>query len=207
MALVLFKPHSGSYPTVPDPTASLLMGASLLFTFPKELLLIIISHIVLRRDLLNLALTSKAFKCIIIPGFLELIHIRCDPRRIDIWEWLISKPHLARRIRTLELCDDDWDEYPAIIPSSFPPFCISGPEALETLAESFTAALMLMTRLHRFRWSRSLHSPEQLFIGLRQQMDLNELYFRYIAMDKPANFQVFSPVSLKKDLLTLHLSE
>jgi len=43
-----------------------------IFTCPEEIVVIIVSHIEERYDLLNLALTSKRFRRIIIPSFLDL---------------------------------------------------------------------------------------------------------------------------------------
>ncbi|KAF8501820.1 hypothetical protein BU17DRAFT_25763, partial [Hysterangium stoloniferum] len=76
------------------------------FTLPQELVDIILSHVEDRRDLLSLALTSKSFKAIIVPSWLDFIHIRCDSRRIHIWQSLASRPHLAARTRALELINE-----------------------------------------------------------------------------------------------------
>ncbi|KAF8510297.1 hypothetical protein BU17DRAFT_98246 [Hysterangium stoloniferum] len=161
-----------------------------LFTRPEEIVVIIISHIEDRHDLLNLALTSRIFKRIIIPSFLDVIHIRCDPRRTDLWQWIASQPHLALRTRTLELVDEIDEKRrliddKALIPSSFSQGfdILGGREFYENSVLSLAAAVMLMTDLRSFRWGGELpvaYAFESLFISLAQPNSINEFSFRFL---------------------------
>jgi len=155
-----------------------------LSTCPEEIVVIIVSHIEERCDLLNLALTSKLFQRIIIPSFLDLNHIRCDPRRIDVWQWITSKPQLAKRTWALELVDESAWAYwgKAIIPSFSQGFDkLWKWDVYEECVLSLAAAVMHMTHLRRFRWSVQLpfaYAFESLFISLGQQNNMDEFYFR-----------------------------
>ena len=57
-------------------------------------------------DLLSFALTCKIVSEVITPDHLELRHIRCDFRRISLWERLVQLPEIASRIVSLELVDE-----------------------------------------------------------------------------------------------------
>jgi hypothetical protein len=70
---------------------------------PPELLEAIASFIPLPRDLLSLALTSKALNALIIPEHLEFREVSCDPYRTALWTALAELPLLAGRIRSLSL--------------------------------------------------------------------------------------------------------
>ncbi|KAF8515118.1 hypothetical protein BU17DRAFT_93809 [Hysterangium stoloniferum] len=172
-----------------------------LFTHPREVVDIFVSHIEERRDLLGLALVSKSFCAMIIPSLLNTIHIRCDPSRIDVWQWLTSEPYLAARTRTLELIDELVPEYlgycrampecddmarckartplDAILPS-FLPKQFEPPTKQKDYEDSVLAlatAVMHMTHLRRFRWSDNLLIPctfEPLFLALGTRTDMDE---------------------------------
>ncbi|KAF8515126.1 hypothetical protein BU17DRAFT_68071 [Hysterangium stoloniferum] len=181
-----------------------------LFTRAEELVEIILCHVEDRRDLLSLALTSKLFRRIIIPSVLDYNHIRCDPRRIDVWQLLASRPHYAARTRTLELINELGGSKPyywanrggipycndvvrckpitpveSIIPS-FSPRDFDPPrkrEAYEKSVVALAGAIKPMTRLRRFRWSCQLpvtRAFRVLFKILGLRNDLDEFYFDFM---------------------------
>jgi len=167
-----------------------------LFTCPVEVVDIIVSHIEERRDLLSLALTSKVFHSIIVPSSLDVIHIRCDPRRIDVWKWITSKPHLAMRTRTLELINEYTPEFwgKVIIPSFSQDFdYFLKQDAYEECVLSLAAAVMDMSHLRHFRWNDQLpiaDAFQSLFISLGQRDDMDELYFGLVRMGNGNSFDV-----------------
>ncbi|KAF8515120.1 hypothetical protein BU17DRAFT_68068 [Hysterangium stoloniferum] len=181
-----------------------------LFPRPEELVEIILCHVEDRRDLLSLALTSKLFRRIIIPSILDYNYIRCDPRRIDVWQLLASRPHYAARTRTLELINELGGSKPyywanrggipycndvvrckpitpveSIIPSSSPRD-FDPPRKREAYEKSVVAlarAIKLMTCLRRFRWSCQLPMTpafQVLFKILGLGNDLDEFYFDFM---------------------------
>ncbi|KAF8515122.1 hypothetical protein BU17DRAFT_93814 [Hysterangium stoloniferum] len=151
-----------------------------LFTRPREVVDIIVSHIEECRDLLGLALVSKFFRNMIIPSILNVIHIRCDPRRINVWQWLASKPYLTARMWTLELIDELVPEHlgycratpecddlarckamtpldailPSFLPKKFEP--PTNQNDYENSVLALATAVMHMAHLRRFRWSDNL---------------------------------------------------
>ncbi|KAF8515127.1 hypothetical protein BU17DRAFT_68072 [Hysterangium stoloniferum] len=178
-----------------------------LFTGPVEVVVMIISHIEKHCDLWSLAHVSKVFYDIIVPEWLDYIHIRCDPLRIDIWQSITSQPHLGARTRTLELINErvasehyswsackaipycqDFDNcnsitsFPYIIPS-FSPEYLNLPIKREVYEKSVLAladALKHMTRLRCFRWGSELpvaYAFEPLFNSFGQRNDMDEFYF------------------------------
>ncbi|KAF8515129.1 hypothetical protein BU17DRAFT_93828 [Hysterangium stoloniferum] len=178
-----------------------------LFTLPEEVVVMIISHIEDRCDLMSLAQVSEDFHRIIVPEWLNYIHIRCDPLRIDIWQYIASNPHLAARIRSLELINEligteeySWSAcraiprcndiehcksityFPSIIPS-FPPVFFNPSGKREAYEESMLAladAVKHMTHLRCFRWGFGLpvgYAFESLLKSFGQRNDMDEFYF------------------------------
>ncbi|KIJ47436.1 hypothetical protein M422DRAFT_103287, partial [Sphaerobolus stellatus SS14] len=74
---------------------------------PAELLECILDEIDNVSDLLSLALTSRAFCELIIPWHIEYRWICCDVGRTDIWTTLSTKIHLAARLQSLEIFEND----------------------------------------------------------------------------------------------------
>ncbi|KIJ45021.1 hypothetical protein M422DRAFT_167543, partial [Sphaerobolus stellatus SS14] len=70
----------------------------MLAILPLEIITSVISHIFEPGDLLSLALTCKLFCELIIPDILEYRIIRCDPRRIELWQELQRRPIQAANI-------------------------------------------------------------------------------------------------------------
>ncbi|KAF8510286.1 hypothetical protein BU17DRAFT_70113 [Hysterangium stoloniferum] len=175
-----------------------------LFTRPVEVLVMIISHIEDRCDLMSMAQVSEDFHSIIVPKWLDYIHIRCDPLRIEIWQRIASNPYLAARTRSLEIINeavasehrwnackaipdcDDFENCNSI--TSFPPIIPSfslfnRPRKREVYEECVLAladAVKHMTRLRCFRWGSKLpvgYAFESLFKSLGQRNNMDEFYF------------------------------
>lgn len=70
---------------------------------PPELLDAIASLICQPRDLLSLALASKALHGVVVPGHLEFREVCCDPSRTSLWTALAENPRFAGRILSLDL--------------------------------------------------------------------------------------------------------
>ncbi|KAJ7111616.1 hypothetical protein C8R43DRAFT_1041063 [Mycena crocata] len=81
---------------------------------PAETLDQIVSLIHLTSDLLSLALACKSLNTIIIPDHLEFRHVRCDPRRQNLWRALAQRPLSATRIHTLELLPESTAFHPLV---------------------------------------------------------------------------------------------
>ncbi|KAJ7861164.1 hypothetical protein B0H13DRAFT_2671912 [Mycena leptocephala] len=70
---------------------------------PPELLDAIASLIRHPRDLLSVALASKALHDVVVPGHLEFREVCCDSSRTSLWTALAENPPLAGRILSLDL--------------------------------------------------------------------------------------------------------
>ena len=70
---------------------------------PPELLDAIASLIRQPRDLLSVALASKALHDVVVPGHLDFREVCCDPSRTSLWKALAEHPGLAGRILSLDL--------------------------------------------------------------------------------------------------------
>ncbi|KAF8525573.1 hypothetical protein BU17DRAFT_83854 [Hysterangium stoloniferum] len=174
-----------------------------LFTHPEEVVVIIVSHVEQRHDLLSLALTSKIFHRIIIPEFLDH-HIRCDPCRLDVWNRITSNPKLAVRIRTLELFDEDFEKCEPIIPFFSDRLPLRKQKFFDMGVSLLATAVKCMTHLRRFRWSEALHLAyfKSLSINLEQLNDIDEFCFglRQDSNDPPLiidGVTLWMPVKLK----------
>ncbi|KAF8522605.1 hypothetical protein BU17DRAFT_86875 [Hysterangium stoloniferum] len=144
-----------SSPPPPQPSATLA-------NLPDQTLDRLLCEIDHPRDLLALALTSRIFNEIVFgpQSHMNFRWIICDPRRKHMWKELSQNPHLAARIRRVELvmeaagdlihvpdlpCNDDmldeqeqcsWDDNRELS------------NRMVVLAD----ALRVMTRLERFCW-------------------------------------------------------
>ncbi|KAF8510283.1 hypothetical protein BU17DRAFT_70111 [Hysterangium stoloniferum] len=177
-----------------------------LFTCPVEVLVMIISHIEDRCDLMSMAQVSEDFHRIIVSKWLDYIHIRCDPLRIDIWQRIASNPYLAARTRSLEIINEsvgpeeyNWSackatpycnnsehcrcntSFPSIIPSFSPPYLdpFVTREAYEKSVLVLGDALKHMTRLRCFRWGLQLpvgYALESLLKSFGKRNDMDEFY-------------------------------
>ncbi|KAF8498875.1 hypothetical protein BU17DRAFT_102920 [Hysterangium stoloniferum] len=79
------------------------MGRQFLKDEVYELQDLIASFISLPKDLLSLALTCRTLYTLIVPDHLEFRHVYCDPRKLHVWEALLSRPRLTARLRSLIL--------------------------------------------------------------------------------------------------------
>lgn len=117
------------------------------------------------RDLLSFALTCKTICEVVIPDHLELRHIRCDFRRVSLWEELVQFPAVASRIVSLELISEHTSTLDPIRPthsklilthdfeldawgSKCPLFNVDYARGMQSL----TSALQTMVNLSRFHW-------------------------------------------------------
>lgn len=111
------------------------------------------------KDLLSLALTCHTFKELVIPNHLEYRYISCDIRRKDIWQLLLSRPRLARGIRSLRLRPEpsalDKPQLPQILHNSPDRnFYYGVPVASEHLT-LFRSSLSYMTFLKELVWKHN----------------------------------------------------
>lgn len=96
---------------------------------PTEILDRICSFIVEPSTLLNVGLTSKQLCAVAIPGHLEFRVIRCDWRRIYLWEHLLKLPNLGSSITTFELITEGDQSRSIDEPVVFPKSLLSGSES------------------------------------------------------------------------------
>ncbi|KAF8517036.1 hypothetical protein BU17DRAFT_92206 [Hysterangium stoloniferum] len=131
---------------------------------PIEIVEHIVSEIEHPRDLLSLALSNSSLKNIIIPYHIQFRHIACDPCREYLWQYLSDHPHLAARIRQIEIIPEGEHRRLAVAKKVIVPGIIPGgapstrryrkwdhADALLPLA----AAIVHMPNLRRFGVIRS----------------------------------------------------
>ncbi|KAF8505084.1 hypothetical protein BU17DRAFT_71532 [Hysterangium stoloniferum] len=138
---------------------------------PFEVLEHIVAELDRPKDLLALALSSRTFPDIIIPHYIEFRDIRCDPHRTTLWNSLAARPHLAARIRRLELIPEYAEaaglrppniKRKPIIPGQFADMPLNQSELRDVDGKktdecflALAAAVKEMCGLVRFRWERN----------------------------------------------------
>ncbi|KAF8504978.1 hypothetical protein BU17DRAFT_71572 [Hysterangium stoloniferum] len=140
-----------------------------LFTRPVEVVVMIVSHIEEHCDLLSLAQASEVFHSIIVPSWLDFIHIR--------WSTCKAIPDCDN----FENCNSI-TSFPSIIPSFSPPSfnSLDKREVYEECVLALADAVKHMTRLRCFRWGSKLpvgYAFESLFKSLGQRNNMDEFYF------------------------------
>ncbi|GJJ11504.1 hypothetical protein Clacol_005737 [Clathrus columnatus] len=146
---------------------------SLLLSIPQELQELIFLCFRTPKDLLHLALTCRELYEKIIPVHLRFVDVSSDLRCSEFWTALNECPKLARRVRKLEVLDDDAyrcalnDGYKSGVRQNISSavdqtIAASSSDQLTHSIHLFTSCLRFMTNLH--------------FLALKQQMTSDMLH-------------------------------
>jgi hypothetical protein len=85
------------------------MGIQSLSDQPTDVLDHICAFVDRPKDILSFALTSRQIYQLAIPDHIEFRHLRCDIRRISLWEKLSELPAIASRFVSLEVIVEGGD--------------------------------------------------------------------------------------------------
>ncbi|KIJ48091.1 hypothetical protein M422DRAFT_103629, partial [Sphaerobolus stellatus SS14] len=73
---------------------------------PVELCDVIIFLITSTKDLLNLALTCRQLCQLILPDHIDYRRVVCSTSDEFVWEHLLNRPDLAKRVYSVKILDD-----------------------------------------------------------------------------------------------------
>ncbi|KIJ29235.1 hypothetical protein M422DRAFT_269421 [Sphaerobolus stellatus SS14] len=167
---------------------------------PPEILDLISSFIDIPSELLSLASTCKILYDVIVPYHLQYRYIRCDAvRRPELWHTFSCKPHLAARIRCLELVEVGTRREASSVllpktllisreegnPSQFGLGDLRNVDFVSSM-QNLLQVLPLMSNLRRFCWSirRSSDCSQQLSIFEAVQYCCKQLEDFQIVIEK-----------------------
>jgi hypothetical protein len=172
---------------------------------PPELYEQIILCIDSPKDLLNVALASKAMCTIIVPHHIQLRNIHCEQTHQPLWSALVETPIFASYITTLTLQNGSvqylWKDGANLSRPNAPTFLDLAPRAWNAPdpPSELATALVQMVNLHTFIWWTAIGSnPMAMTSALSALTELRALRsfnFGWCAYSTPTDLtSILSPV-------------